>query len=109
MKAITITENDFDQAVYQSDVPVLIDFWSTTCAPCRALAPVLDDIADYYSEEIKTVKVNITENPNIASQFKIQTLPTLSFLKNGKEVYRLTGAQSFEGIEEMVEEMIEEK
>lgn len=90
--ATPVTDSTFNQEVLESDVPVLVDFWAPWCGPCRMVAPVVEDIADQYEGQIKVVKVNTDENPNVASQYGIRSIPTLMIFKGGQRVDMVVGA-----------------
>jgi thioredoxin 1 len=90
---ITITTDRFETDVLASDIPVLIDFWAPWCGPCRAVAPVLDDIAKEYDGRLKVAKVNIDEEPAIAQAFGVQSIPTLVVLEGRKVVSAAAGAR----------------
>ncbi|MBE5932373.1 MAG: thioredoxin [Lachnospiraceae bacterium] len=85
MSAIAINNENYESEVLNSDKPVLIDFWASWCGPCQMLGPIVEAIAEE-NTDIKVCKVNIDENPDLASQFKIMSIPTLVVMKNG-EVY----------------------
>ena len=90
--AAAVTDASFDQDVLQSDVPVLVDFWAPWCGPCRMVAPIVDEIAKEFDGRIKVVKLNTDENPNVASQYGIRSIPTLMVFKGGQKVDTVVGA-----------------
>lgn len=91
MSVITITGSNYNQEVVNSDKPVLLDFWATWCGACKMLTPTVDAIADEVTD-IKVGKVNVEEEPTIAGQFGVMSIPTLILMKNGKEEKRSVGA-----------------
>ncbi len=92
MSAINVNQNNFAQEVIRSDKPVLLDFWAPWCAPCRMVAPLIEEIAEERSD-IKVVKVNVDEEQELAMQFGVMSIPTLVVMKNGKIVDQVTGAR----------------
>ncbi|OGT97754.1 MAG: thioredoxin [Geobacteraceae bacterium GWC2_48_7] len=91
-KVVTFSDANFDREVLQSDIPVLVDFWATWCAPCKAIAPLIDNVADEYSGKIKVGKVNVDENPATPGKYGVRGIPTLIMFKGGVVVEQLVGA-----------------
>ena len=92
MSATAVTDSSFDQDVIKSEIPVLVDFWAPWCGPCRMVAPVVEEISQQYEGQVKVVKVNTDENPNVASQYGIRSIPTLMIFKGGQRVDMVVGA-----------------
>jgi thioredoxin 1 len=91
-KVMAFTDANFDQEVIQSDLPVLVDFWATWCAPCKAIAPLVDTVADEYSGKVKVGKVNVDENQATPGKFGVRGIPTLILFKGGVVVDQIVGA-----------------
>ena len=92
MSAAQVTDSTFKQEVLESEAPVLVDFWAPWCGPCRMVAPVVDEISEQYEGQVKVVKVNTDENPSVASQYGIRSIPTLMIFKGGQRVDMVVGA-----------------
>ncbi len=88
---IEINDENFEQEVVKSDIPVLVDFWATWCGPCRKLGPVIDEISESYNGKVKFVKVNVEDNTETAKNYSISGLPSLLVFKTGEAVERMTG------------------
>ena len=92
-KIINTTDADFDKDVLQSELPVLVDFWAAWCGPCKAIAPILEELANDYDGKVKIVKVDVDSNPQAASRFGIRNIPTLFVFKGGEKVDAVMGLQ----------------
>jgi len=101
-KILDVTDATFEQEVLKSDRPVLIDFWAEWCAPCRALAPVIKELAEEYGEKLRVVKVDVDANPKTASQMQIRAMPTILMVKNGAVVGQLVGRQPKDKLKQMI-------
>ena len=97
MSVVTITKENFEQEVLQSTKPVLLDFWASWCGPCRMVSPIVDQIADERSD-IKVGKINVDEQPELAQQFRIISIPTLVVMKDGQIANKAVGAMPKEDI-----------
>lgn len=91
-KVMAFTDTNFDREVLQSEVPVLVDFWATWCAPCKAIAPLVDAVADEYTGKIKVGKVNVDENPATPGKYGVRGIPTLILFKGGAVIDQVVGA-----------------
>ena len=100
---LEITETNFSTEVEGTDVPVLLDFWATWCGPCRAIAPMIDQIADEYAGKAKIGKINVDENRDLALRFNISSIPALLVLKNGQVVEQAVGGRPKNQITAMID------
>lgn len=101
MAYITLTKDNFAQEVLRSEQTVLVDFWASWCGPCMALAPTIDEIAQEQNQ-VKVGKVNVDEEPELARQYRIMSIPTLMLFQNGEPVRREVGGKSKAEILEMI-------
>ena len=103
---MNIGDADFQKEVLQSDTPVLVDFWATWCAPCRAIAPALEELATQYKGQVKGVKVNIDENQDTPQQLGVRSIPTLILFKGGRVVDQIVGAVPKTRLEDAIKKAI---
>lgn len=99
-----ISDANFEQEVLNSDTPVLVDYWAEWCGPCKAIAPVLDEIAPEYAGKVKIVKMNMDENPNTPPKYGIRQIPTLMLFKNGAVEATKLGAVSKSQLAEFLDQ-----
>jgi len=97
MAVITITKENFAQEVLQSEKPVLLDFWASWCGPCRMLSPIVDEVAEERSD-VKVGKVNVDEQPELAGEFGVMSIPTLLVFEQGRLVNQAVGARPKAGV-----------
>jgi len=98
-----VTDRSFEADVLQADVPVLVDFWATWCAPCRMLAPVIEQVAEEYKGRAKFVKLNVDDNAETAGRYSIRGIPTLLLFKNGELRDQLVGVTSRDNISRIID------
>lgn len=97
-----VTDDSFEAEIIKSDTPTLVDFWATWCAPCRAIAPVIEELADAHVGKIKVVKVNVDDNPATPGKYGVRGIPTLILFKDGEIVDQLVGSVPKSQIEELI-------
>lgn len=101
---IHATDESFEKEVLKSGKPSLVDFWAPWCGPCRALGPILEEIAAERKESVNVIKVNVDDNPRTAAAYKIKSIPTVMLFKDGRAVRTLIGLVSKEALEKLVED-----
>jgi thioredoxin 1 len=102
---IELTDTSFDEAVHNSDMPVLVDFWAPWCGPCKMMAPILEEIADEYSEKVKICKLNTDDARDSAMEFNISAIPTIILFKNGQIQKKWVGLASKKDLTAAIDEM----
>ncbi len=102
MSVLTITKDNFEAEVLKADVPVLVDFWAEWCGPCRMFSPIVDEFAEENQGKVKVGKANVDEQPELAGQFGVMSIPTAILFKNGQVAATLVGVQPKESLEELL-------
>lgn len=97
-----VTKSEFDTEILDSKLPVLVDFWAPWCGPCRMLSPVLDELAGEMSGRVKILKVNVDEEPELASKFGVMSIPTVIAFKQGKATNKVVGFRSKDDFKNMI-------
>lgn len=105
-KVFAFTDANFDREVLQSDIPVLVDFWATWCQPCKAIAPLIDTVAEENSGKIKVGKVNVDENPATPGKYGVRGIPTLIVFKGGAVVEQVVGAVPKSQLDALIEKAL---
>lgn len=106
MAELTLTDNNFEQEVLQSKIPVLVDFWAKWCMPCRMMSPVIEELAKEYDGKVKVGKIDVEESSKTAAQYGIMSIPSLLIFKNGKPVKNMVGVQGKEVLKKEIEEVL---
>jgi thioredoxin 1 len=101
-----VTDENFQNEVLEASTPALVDFWAAWCGPCRAIAPVVEELAAQFQGQIKVAKLNVDENPKIPGQYGIRAIPTLILFKNGTVVEQITGAVSKSTLETAIKKAL---
>ncbi len=105
---IELTDAQFDEVVMESDLPVLVDFWAPWCGPCRAMTPVLEELAGEWDGKVKVCKINVEEHKEKAGSFEVQAIPTMILFKGGAVVKRLTGSRPKAALAEELKDALQE-
>lgn len=101
--AAHFTDSDFEKEVLKSDIPVVVDFFAEWCGPCKAMAPIIDELAKSYDGKVKIGKIDVDASPDSAQKYGIMSIPTMVFFKDGKEVDRVSGAMTKETLMEKLD------
>ena len=101
-----IKDQDFDQEVLKSSLPVVVDFWAPRCGPCRQMAPVLDKLSEEYKGKLKFCKINVDENHDTASKYHVMSIPTLIFFKKGELVEQTVGGVSEKTLRSKIQDLL---
>ncbi len=105
-KPLDVTDDDFRQVVEKAANPVLVDFWAPWCGPCKAIGPIIEELADEYEGKVDFAKVNVDDNPAIASQFSIQSIPTMLIVKGGRPMDQAVGMMPKEELKKKIDAQI---
>ena len=110
IKAVEINEQNFDELVTRSDVPVLLDFWAAWCGPCKVMGPIMDELAqDYKDQPVRIGKVNVEANQQLSARFGVRSIPTFIFFYKGKPVSKGTGLVPKYDLEEVIEQYLKKQ
>jgi len=107
MSLLHLTDSNFKKEVLESELPVLVDFWAPWCGPCKMIAPIIEDLAKEFDKKIRIGKINIDENPKIATHYGIMSIPTIVFFKKGKVMEQIVGVLSKSKFKRKLEENLE--
>jgi thioredoxin 1 len=105
-KTLQISESTFEAEVLKNDNPTMVDFWAPWCGPCKAISPVIEELAAEYEGKVKLAKLNVDDNPNVAAKYGIRAIPTLLFFKNGELVDQITGAVSKASLDNALQKLL---
>ena len=103
---VVVTKTNFNAEVISSPVPVVADFWAEWCGPCKMIAPVLKDLASVYKDRLKVAKIDVDQEPELASQFNIVSIPTLLFFNKGQVVKQQIGAVPRQALEKIIKDIV---
>ncbi len=101
-----VTDNTFEGEVLKCELPVLVDFWAPWCGPCRAIAPVVEELSQEYTGRLKVMKMNVDENPSTPSKYGIRAIPTLILFRGGEVQEQVTGAVSKSNLKQMIDKSL---
>ncbi|MBL8030022.1 MAG: thioredoxin [Candidatus Doudnabacteria bacterium] len=106
MSGVKLDEQNFEKEALQAEMPVLVDFWAEWCGPCKALSPIVEELANEYQGKLKVASVNVDENNSLAMRYGVMSIPSLKFFKNGKVVAEMVGAQPKSNIVEVIKTVL---
>lgn len=106
MSDLVFTDQNFEEEVLKSNIPVLVDFWAQWCIPCRTVSPIIEDLAKEYDGKVKVGKMNVDKNSQIAGQYGVMSIPSIIFFKNGQPVKTMIGAQAKENYKQEIEQVL---
>jgi thioredoxin 1 len=101
-----VTDANFEAQVLKASLPTVVDFWAEWCAPCRAIAPIVKELAGKYANKVQIVKMNVDENPQVPARYGVRAIPTLLAFSGGQVVEQLQGARPKAALEEMVQKLV---
>ena len=99
---LVVTKDNFEQEVLKSDKPILLDFWAPWCGPCRAVSPLMDQIADEFEGKARVGKVNVDEQPELSQKFRVMSIPTVMLFKDGEMKEKIIGARTKEEFSDLI-------
>jgi len=105
-KILHVNQSSFDDEVLKSQIPVFVDFWAEWCGPCRAIAPVLESLAEDFDGKVKIVKINVDQENELANKYNVSAIPSLIILKDGKEIDRIVGGATKEVYADRINKVI---
>lgn len=103
---VQLNQNNFKEEVIDTNIPVIVDFWAAWCGPCRMIAPIIEQLSVEYSQKVKVAKLNVDENPDLAGQYGINSIPAIYMFKNGQKVDALIGARPKPAFDDMIKRNI---
>ena len=106
MAAVNVTDDEFDSVIANSELPVVVDFWAEWCGPCKQMSPHLEAVSEEMSDKVKVAKINVDENPMVASKYGVRGIPTLMVFKDGKVAATHLGAMSKQAIADWIKQSV---